>query len=92
MHVLMLASTASLLELMSRIFASPWWLNFGVLPPQLGHQLEYLISVKASDLPNFLITQSPLIPTGALHQNAQHSGFGGFPIDAAACFTLISLG
>ena len=50
----------------------------------------YLIAVKAGDLPDLFIAQSRLTPTGALHQNAQHSGFGGFPVNASAYFTLIA--
>ncbi|MYB26912.1 MAG: hypothetical protein F4X32_05350 [Candidatus Dadabacteria bacterium] len=58
--------------------------------PQLFHQPAYLIAVKAGDLPDIFIAQAQLTPTGTLHQDAQHSGFGDFPVNASACFTLIA--
>ena len=77
-----------ILKFMSCIFASPWRLKIRVFLPQLGHQPVYLIPIKAGDLPDLFIAQARLTPTATLHQNAQHSSFGGLPINASACFTL----
>ena len=79
-----------ILDLISRIFASTWRLKIRVFLPQFDHQPVYLIPIKTGDLPDLFIAQACLTSSSTLNQNAQYLGFGGFPIEASTCFTLIT--
>src|SRR5690606_27259244 len=67
-------------------------LEAGVLLHQLLHQAPGLVAVKARDLPDFLVAQARLVAACALHQNTEHAGFGGLPVDAAAGLALTVFG
>ncbi len=78
----------SLLEPVACSLSTSRRLQAGVFLAQLGHQTVHLMAVEAGDLADFLVAQPRLAAAGALHEDAEYTGLGGFPVDAPASFTL----
>jgi hypothetical protein len=52
----------------------------------------HLMTIEPGDLANFCIIEPFLASFGPLHENAEHSGFGGLPIDTTVAFMVTGSG